>query len=362
MRRGRGGAGRALLLVLLAAVVAVCEVASPDYYALVGVRRGASAKELKKAYRKKSLQFHPDKNPDPDASRTFAEINVAYETLSDPKLRGVYDRRGEEGVKQHQKNEAQGGAGGGFGFFGRRRAPAERTTPDVVMDLPVSLRDVYLGRVVEVEVRGQRLCQACGGTGGATACARCGGTGRVTERREVGRGFVQQVQRACPSCGGKGRVFAGHACPACSGRGTATAGHTVEAYVERGVADGERIVFEGQANEQPGAITGDLVLVVRVVPHAVFERAGNDLRAEMRVSLRESLLGIDRTLEHLDGHAVRVARAGVTAHGHTLRVRGEGMPHHNAASTRGDLLVTVRVDFPDAITAEQRRLLEGALA
>ena len=214
-------------------------------------------------------------------------------------------------------------------------------------------------------VRKQKLCRQCGGSGARNpgdmhVCGACGGSGTRIVRQQVAPGFIQQMQTTCNKCGGKGKTIS-HPCPTCRGTKVTLGTDSVHVEVERGSPDGHKIKFEHGSDEHPDHAAGDLVFALRTLPHKVFRREGNDLRMTMVLSLGEALLGFSRDLQHLDGRTVTVSDSGTTQHGRVRRVKGEGMPQHNFASNRGDLMVDFEVEMPRALTTEQRDALRKIL-
>ncbi|KAJ0406954.1 hypothetical protein P43SY_005187 [Pythium insidiosum] len=358
---------RVTLVALVALALVVAVLAGRDYYEVLGVSRDASTAEIKRAFRKLSLKYHPDKNPgDDDAQKKFAEVANAYDVLSDDDKKAKYDRYGEEGLK------ASGGGGGGhdpfdifsqfFGGGGRRQQQREQEPtrgPDVVMPLRVTLADLYNGKVVALSMRREVLCHRCHGHGAAHeddihVCAECGGHGVRMMTRRVGPGFIQQFQTTCDKCHGKGKLVSS-TCPVCGGRKVEMADVAVDVDLERGTPDGFEVELEGYADEVPGQTPGHVRLQVQTVPHAVFTRDGDDLWMDMRLSLRESLVGFRRTFEHLDGRVVEVARDEVTPPRFVLELPREGMPKQRFPSERGRLHIKFHVDFPDALSDRQKQ-------
>jgi len=355
-----------LAILLLAALL---PLALGDYYDLLGVSRDATDSQIKKAYRKLSLKYHPDKDPSPEAKQKFVELANAYEVLGDDEKRRIYDQYGEEGLKHNgQQNfhnpfdifSAFGGGGGGFNFRSNQGGGQmqQNKGPDLEVELEVSLKDLYLGRVIDVAHRKQSLCHKCRGTGAKKAsdvatCGGCKGTGMKVKVQQLGPGFVQQTQTVCDECGGKGKKVTS-TCPHCAGRKVEVGEDNLMVSVERGMVDGEKITFSQQADETPDSTPGDLIFKLVTAPHKRFVRNGDNLHFSLTVSLLEALVGFNKKIRHLDGHTVDVVRTEVTKPGQVLTINGEGMPQHNFPSQTGDLLVEITVKFPASLTEEQK--------
>ncbi|EPY18655.1 molecular chaperone DnaJ [Strigomonas culicis] len=185
-------------------------------------------------------------------------------------------------------------------------------------------------------------------------CEYCGGSGRVMQRVQIMPGFVQNIAQACSHCGGRGKHIA-HICPTCRGRRVAKGVTTISVDVEGGLPEGHVLVYELEGDQQPGVVPGDVRVTLLSAPHPVFTRHGDDLHMQVRLTLREALVGFEREIPHLDGHVVELAREGVTQHGQEQRLRGEGMPKHNVPSEKGDLIVTYVVEMRKTpLTAAQQ--------
>ena len=318
--------------------------------------------DVKKAFRKLSLQLHPDKNPDPDAANRFAEVTEAYEVLSDPEKRGVYDQHGEEGLKRQQ---AQAGrSGGGFSSvfeafgFGRGRQSQEPRTPSLEIPLRLTLRDLYLGTSLEFSFVRQAVClniQEC-----QRDCPDCQGPGVRVRSQQLGPGFVQQVQVRDDQCVAQGKCSVPR-CRACPRGLTEAEEVSLTADVARGMKTGEKITFEEVADEKPGARAGDLILTIRTLRHEFFVREDDDLLMTMSIPLIDALLGFETTVQHVDDHTVPVRKQTVTSCGDTMRIPGEGMPKKNGRGF-GDLVVTFTVEFPGGLSDAQRSHVRLALS
>lgn len=288
---------------------------------------------------------------------------TAYEVLIDPEKRPKYDMYGEDGLKP------DGGGGGGgfgdfFGFGGGRQNQGEKRKDEIPMDIEVTLQELYLGSSRTVRLRRQILCPACRGTGAKDGevenCKVCSGKGFTLERRQVGPGFIQQVQVDCKKCEGTGKISKAE-CPVCEGKKVQTGDKDIEVYIEQGMPDGAEILFEGEGDQGPGESPSHLKFFVRTVPHKLFTRDGEDLHIDVHIDLMEALFGFSRTIEHLDGHAVSVERTGVTKPGSKEVVKKEGMPVHNFPSDRGDLVANFIIDMPRELTEEQKAAVAEVL-
>ena len=370
----------ARLAIALLCLLPLLALAAEDYYKLLSIPKDADSRQLKKAYRRLSKQYHPDKNPDDEtAHQRFVEISEAYTVLSDDELRRVYDQYGHEGVKQRQQNGGRGGPGGpggrdpfdvfgqffgGGGHFGR----GQRKGPDMEVRVHMSLRDFYVGAEHEFKVEKQVICEACSGSGSEDgerdACGKCRGHGMVVQKHMLAPGIFQQMQMQCDACGGKGSTVK-HACKACGGARVVRAEEAYELHVEPGMPKGVRVNYENEADESPDYEAGDLVVnVVEKQPElgsdeayrndgAFFRRKEKDLFWREALSLREAWMGgWQRNITHLDGHVVRLERkrGEVVQPGMVEVIEGEGMPvwrHEGDGPEFGSLHIEYVVVLPD---------------
>ncbi|ROV90602.1 hypothetical protein VSDG_07430 [Cytospora chrysosperma] len=368
--------GAALLLLFAFLQLVIC---AEDYYKVLGLGKQASDREIKSAYRQLSKKYHPDKNPgDETVKDKFVEVSEAYEALSDPESRKIYDQYGHEGLKQRQ----QGGGGhhhdpfdlfsrffGGGGHFGSHGV---RRGPNVEVKIGISLRDFYNGRTTEFQWDKQHICEECSGTGSADGavetCGHCGGHGVRVTKHQLAPGMFQQIQTQCDRCGGRGKVIK-HKCPVCGGARVVRTPTAVPLTVERGAARDSRLVYENEADASPDYEAGDLIVTLTEkepdleqdnpdrVDGVFFRRKGDDLFWKEVISLREAWMGDwERNITHLDGHMVRLGRkrGEVVQPGHVERVDGEGMPkwHRDGDSVYhdtqfGNLYVEYLVVLPD---------------
>ncbi|KAJ1980269.1 Type I HSP40 co-chaperone [Dimargaris xerosporica] len=341
-------------------------------YDALGVSADASESEIKKAYRKLALKYHPDKNP--NAGDQFKEISHAYEILSDPSKRETYDRFGEEGLNG---NGMEGGmsaedlfshffGGGGFGGGRRAQPSGPRRGKDTAYVLKVSLEELYKGKTSKLAFNKTVLCQKCDGKGGkdVKTCSTCNGQGIRVTLRQLGP-MVQQIQQTCPDCQGDGSIIPEkNRCTACHGQKTKSERKIFEVHVDKGMKDGQKIVFNGEADQAPDTIPGDVVIVVEEKEHSYFKRKGDDLHYEAKIDLLTALAGGKFHIKHLDDRVlvVNILPGEVIKPGEVKSITGEGMPsyrHHH----KGNLFVTFEIDFPPAnwTDPESVALLEKVL-
>ncbi|OBZ82740.1 DnaJ subfamily A member 1 [Choanephora cucurbitarum] len=349
-----------LLLVFLA--LGCLLVAAKDYYEILDVPRDAPKSQIKRHFKKLSRVYHPDKNSgDEKASQKFMEIANAYEILMDDEKRSIYDRYGEEGLKQSQNGGRGGGGGfddpfdifshffggGGHRHHGRHQ---EKRGPDMNVRLEVTLEDLYNGAEIDIDLSKQVLCDHCHGSGARRpedidTCDTCHGNGVIIKRAQMGPGMFQQFQQVCHACGGKGKVIR-HVCPACAGKKVRRGNENYSIHIEKGMMDGQSIVLEEEADEYPEHIAGNIVFTTHAAPHPVFERKGHHLYIRQHITLIEALGGFKKTITQLDGSTIELVREGVTQYGYVQTIQGQGMPHHDNPSEHGDLFVEYQVIFP----------------
>ena len=349
-----------------------------DYYGLLGVAPTATAEEIKKAFRARALELHPDTNPDPSAEDRFKEVALAYETLSDPDRRQRYDRYGPEAATGAGGDPFAGFGGAGLGdifeaFFGGGGSPfgggqTRRTGPargaDMEVAVEISFEDAVFGAARDVTLRVPVTCGACSGNGAAPGtvpkqCGECNGTGQV---RRVRQSILGQMVTAgpCSSCGGRGQTVA-QVCPDCRGEGRRTEERTYTVDVPAGVDAGSTLRLTGRGAAGPyGGPSGDLYVHLRVRSSDRFTREGYDLHGDLHVPMTAAALGLVAPFEALDGEEQVTIPPG-TQTGRVFRVRGRGVPHVDGRG-RGDLLVTVVVDTPTDLSSTQEEFLRTLAA
>lgn len=350
----------ALLLVCIAVLAATPAEAERDFYKILGIPSDATEPQIKRAFRKLSLKYHPDKNKgDAEAEKKFMDVNDANEVLSNPDKRAIYDLHGEEGLKKDKEASARGG-GGIFDMFGG--GGGRRKGPDYRIDFAVSLEDLYNGSSRTLKVSRRVICKSCKGSGakgGQTQpCKHCGGRGQVMSVQSLGPGFNVQMQTPCQHCQGKGKI-AKHVCDKCGGSRLQLEEKALELLIERGMRDGHEVRFERASEQHPDTIPGDVIVTLRQQSHPRFRRQGDHLHMEQSISLREALLGHTSSFAHMDGHRVTISTEGsVTPPDFVKVIKGEGMPVHEAASEKGDLYVKFKIRFPKKLTSEQQEAIK----
>lgn len=349
-------------------------VSKADYYEVLGVARDCSEQELKSAYRKQALKYHPDRNPgDHSAEEKFKEASEAYQVLSDADKRAAYDRFGHAGV-------GGGGFPGGGPFAGGvdigdifgdlfgemfgmggpgqggRRASRQQRGDDLRFDLTIDFEDAFFGAETDVKLRRLEVCSTCGGRGSASGrgpavCSHCGGRGQLRYQQ----GFFS-VARTCAACSGTGQVIS-DPCQTCRGEGRIASEIKLHVKVPPGVEEGTRIRYAGEGDAgRAGGPKGDLYVVLSIRPHDFFERQGYDLHCVIPISFPQAALGDEFEIAGVDG-PINIKVPEGTQSGREIRVRGRGVPHLNEKS-HGDLVVRVVVQIPRKLSRAQRELVQ----
>ena len=350
-----------------------------DYYEVLGVSRGASEDEIKKAYKKMARKYHPDLNPgDKTAEEKFKEVNEAYEVLSDADKKARYDQYGHAGV---DPNFGAGGFGGGFdgsfdfgdlgdifgSFFGGGFGGGRRTNPNapqrgesIRMSIAISFEEAAFGCDKAVTVERYETCDTCHGNGYAPGtspevCPDCHGTGTVQVRRQTPMG-VFATSSPCPKCGGKGRIIH-QPCKDCRGSGMVRKKKTIQASIPAGIDNGQTISIRGQGNAgKNGGPAGDLLITITVRPHELFRREGTSVLCEAPITFTQAVLGAELEIPTIDGKVKYTLPEG-TQSGTTFRLKGKGIPSINGRG-RGDQYVTVYIETPKNLNKEQKEALK----
>lgn len=336
-----------------------------DYYEVLGVSRGVSPQELKSAYRKVALQYHPDRNPgNKEAEEKFKEASEAYEVLSSPEKRAKYDQFGHAGnpfegfgagFNAASINDIFGDIFGEIFGGGRRRGASHNRGADLRYNLEISFEEAAFGCEVQVKIPRPKRCEACDGTGSkdrqTRTCPTCGGAGEV----RFTQGFFA-VSRPCGACGGRGQVVT-TPCAECRGAGQVESNSTLTVKIPAGVDTGTRVRVAGEGEPgTPGGEPGDLYVVIHVREHAIFVREDYEVLCEMPISFTQAALGSQIDVPTLDGKVKMKIPSG-TQTGKVFRLRGKGVPHLHGGG-RGDQHVRVVVETPTELSREQRELLE----
>ncbi|KAF1813996.1 DnaJ-domain-containing protein [Eremomyces bilateralis CBS 781.70] len=346
-------------------------VKETKYYEILAVSPDATEAQLKTAYKKGALKWHPDKNNDnPEAAEKFKDLSHAYEVLSDSQKRGLYDQYGEEGLEQGGMGGGMaaedlfaqffGGGGGGFGGMfgggmgGGMRDAGPRKARTISHVHKVTLEDIYRGKVSKLALQKSVVCPKCDGRGGKDGavkkCAGCDGRGMKTMMRQMGP-MIQRFQTVCSDCNGEGEIIRDKdRCKACTGKKTTIERKVLHVHVDRGIKSGTKIEFRGEGDQLPGAEPGDVVFEIEQKPHARFQRKEDDLFYHAEIDLLTALAGGRLHIEHLDERwlVVDIVPGEVIAPGSIKVIRGQGMPsyrHHDF----GNLYVQFDVKFPESL-------------
>ncbi|KAL1827334.1 hypothetical protein ACET3Z_005746 [Daucus carota] len=337
-----------LLCLLFFLSYAFTTIAEKSYYDILQVPKGAPDDQIKRAYRKLALKYHPDKNPgNEEANKKFAEINNAYEVLSDSEKREIYDRHGEQGLKQHAAGGGRGGGGINLQdifsqFFGGGVSMEEEEKivkgDNVIVELDASLEDLYMGGTMKVW-RDKNILKPAPGK------RSCNCRNEV-HHRQIGPGMFQQMtEQICEKCPNVKYV---------------REGFEVTVDIQKGMQDGEEVVFYEDGEPIIDGEPGDLKFRIRTAPHDVFKREGNDLHTTVTITLVQALVGFEKTIKHLDDHIVDIGSKGITNPKQVRKFKKEGMPLH-LSNKKGDLYITFEVLFPTSLTEEQKTQVNAIL-
>ena len=350
-----------------------------DYYEVLGVQRNANADEIKKAYRKAAIKYHPDKNPgDKEAEEKFKEAAEAYDVLSNPDKRARYDQFGHAGMGGAAGGGLGGGFGGGFsmedifsqfgdifgghfgGFSSRGGGRRVNRGSDIRVKVKLTLAEIANGTTKKLKINKTIACDKCGGTGAKdsssyTTCSTCNGSGVVTRVENTFFGRMQ-TQGVCPTCGGEGKIITAK-CDKCSGEGVVRGDEVVEIKIPAGVGEGMAVTVSGKGNAaRHGGVNGDLLVMIEEERNPELVRDGNDLIHNLNLTVTTCILGGEVEVPTIDGRA-KIKIAPGTHAGKVLRLRGKGLPDVNGYG-RGDILIVVDITIPDSLTSEERQLVQ----
>ena len=351
-----------------------------DYYEVLGVQRNANADEIKKAYRKAAIKYHPDKNPgDKEAEEKFKEAAEAYDVLSNQDKRARYDQFGHAGMSGAAGGGFGGGGfGGGFsmedifsqfgdifgghfgGFSSRGGGRRVNRGSDIRVKVKLTLSEIANGTTKKLKISKTIACDKCGGSGAKdsssySTCSTCNGTGVVTRVENTFFGRMQ-TQGVCPTCGGEGKTITAK-CDKCSGEGVVRGDEVVEIKIPAGVGEGMAVTVQGKGNAaRRGGVNGDLLVMIDEERHPELVRDGNDLIHNLNLTVTSCILGGEVEVPTIDGKA-KIKIAPGTHAGKVLRLRGKGLPDVNGYG-RGDILIVVDITIPSSLTSEERKLVE----
>jgi molecular chaperone DnaJ len=350
-----------------------------DYYKLLGVEKGATADELKKAYRKMAMQYHPDRNPgDKEAEAKFKEVSEAYDVLKDEQKRAAYDRYGHAAFEQGGMGGGGFGGGGGFDpganfsdifgdlfgdFMGGRggaggRKSAKVRGSDLRYNLEISLTEAFTGKQQKIQFTTAASCDGCGGSGSKdgsapTNCGTCGGSGKL----RMQQGFFT-VERTCSTCGGMGKIIV-NPCHRCGGEGRVRKEKTLAVNIPEGVEDGTRIRLAGEGEVGlRGGDAGDLYIFVSIKEHEFFIREGNDIHCKVPIKMVTATIGGSVEVPTIDGTRAKVTIPEGTQSDDKFRLKDKGMSIMRAGSRRGDMYIHVTVEIPVKLTKRQKDILK----
>ena len=342
-----------------------------DYYEVLGLQKGASDDEIKRAYRQLAKKYHPDINKEPGAEEKFKEINEAYDTLSDPDKKARYDQYGFDDPTQGFGGGAGGFGGAGFGGFediinqffggGRRQSNSPRQGQDIEKQMSITFEEAVYGCKKKIRLTVDDECIHCGGSGAASkddikTCPKCGGRGRVIMRQQSIFGYTN-VETNCPDCNGRGKIVT-KKCPECNGRGRVKRTKDVEITIPAGMQTGMSLRMEGYGGTGiNGGPNGDLYITFQCGEHKQFKRDGLDIYLTIPLSYTQAALGDNIEVPTIDGN-VNVKIPAGTQPGTKLRLRGRGTKNPKGGSSRGDQYVICNIEVPTSLTPEEKKLIE----
>ena len=363
-----------------------------DLYQLLGISKTNDQDQIKKAYKKSALKWHPDRNRNnkEEAESKFKEISEAYDILSDTNKKNIYDNHGLDAVRQMNNGGAPGGnpfdlfenlfggaspfGGSPFGGSPFGGSPFEgfsrgrNKSPDRVEKINISLEDVYNQKKINLKLKKKVICVECDGTGGKDkqssflSCENCGGKGHILKIRQLGPGMLQQSQEVCPKCHGKGKIMKPNSkCLKCQGKCIIIETKELDVPIEKGLKNGDKITLFGESHQDPSFKEhGDLILIVNIQEHKIFKRVGDNLLIRKEVLLCDALCGFKFDIVHLDGRKLLLRTNNVIDPYSKRIIRGEGMPTKSGVGF-GDLLIEFIVSFPDNLSIERQQYIKKLL-
>ena len=349
-------------------------------YETLGVSKTANDNEIRKAYRKLAIKFHPDKNPGKENEEKFKEISKAYDVLKDPEKRKQYDTFGLDAINQNMPdmgspfdmfNDIFGGMGGMSGMGGMGGMPGMSRNSqrrykrgrDRVENLELDLEDFYKCKPLNIKLRKQTLCECCRGTGAENPsdiqkCETCDGTGMILKIQTLGPGIITQSQRQCDLCNGKGkRNVKNSKCDMCVGKGVIQEKKSIKIELRGGMSNGEKVVFNGEGNQEPGLDEyGDLIIILICKNHEVFTKKKEDLYIKQKISLTSALCGANFKIKHLDDRELFIDYKNVIKPNERFVIKNEGMPERTNGEF-GDLYIDFDIEFPNSLGEEYKKYI-----
>jgi molecular chaperone DnaJ len=330
-----------------------------DYYDVLGVTKNSTQDEVKKAYRKLAIKYHPDKNSDGASEEKIKEINEAYDTLGDESKRRSYDQFGSKG----QQSNPFGNGGDPFNdifrdiFNQQSHSKVRKRGSDLKMQISISLTDILNGVDKKVRIKREKLCKTCRGAGGSNPrpCLKCNGSGRVVKSVITVFG-PQSMESQCDNCNGIGSINT-NKCNSCQGMTVEIVDEVVDIKIPKGVQDGMTLEVQGKGNEIKDGVTGNLLIVIREENNPMFVRNGNDLILDRNISLPDAVLGGEIIIRSIDGD-IKISIPKGTQSGKTVRMRNKGLPFLNHPNQRGDMIVRLNVMIPSELTEVEEQVFK----
>lgn len=349
---------------------------SKNYYDILGINKDASEEDIKKAYRKMAVKWHPDKNPNnkSEAEEKFKIISEAFSVLSDPNKKEIYDKYGEDGVKQQENGMGGQSAedifsmffGGGNPFgpdFNRGHFQNEevKTKPKVV-EIPLNLKDIYFGTKKKITLKLDRNCNNCNGDGGHNCkiCNECNGNGFKTFNKMIGPNMIQRFTDQCKRCNGSKKIFE-NKCDKCNGKRTKQIEEQFIITIEKGVVNDDTVIYENKGNQYPNELIGDIIFIIKESNNTVYQRIGNDLIYNQNISLGDSLVGCFVSLNHINGEKIVISENNFIKDNSYSVIKNKGMPI-KGSSTFGSLYIVYTIEYPNKkLTNDEKQIIKDIL-